>query len=103
MSDWYLNIEEPIREIVKKLRNNGVNTFCSCGHGMWIQCESYESYNDLNTIYNVLVGEMNIKNYRAIVFDHIVNECRHTFIEIQLCVDGKYYQITTDNPDFKNV
>jgi len=38
--DWYEdNIEEPIRDLVKFLRNNGVNTECSCGHDMYIQCQ----------------------------------------------------------------
>jgi len=32
MIDWYENIEAPIRDIVKFLRNNGVNTECSCGY-----------------------------------------------------------------------
>jgi len=38
--NWYnKNIEEPVRDLVKHLRNNGVNTVCSCGHEMYIQCE----------------------------------------------------------------
>lgn len=37
---WYEeNIEEPIREIVKLLRDNGFNTECSCGHDMTVQCQ----------------------------------------------------------------
>ena len=39
--DWYLNIEEPIRDIVKLLRNNGWNTTCSCGHEMTIELDIY--------------------------------------------------------------
>ena len=40
MTDWYNeNIEEPIRFIVKLLRDNGFNTTCSCGHEMEIECE----------------------------------------------------------------
>lgn len=38
--DWYENnIEEPVRDIVKHLRNQGFNTECSCGHDMYIQCQ----------------------------------------------------------------
>ena len=38
--DWYEeNIEEPIRPVVKLLRNNGFNTECSCGHEMYVQCQ----------------------------------------------------------------
>ena len=39
MSDWYDNIEEPIRPLVRLLRNNGFNTFCSCGHEMWVELD----------------------------------------------------------------
>jgi hypothetical protein len=36
--NWYEeNIEEPIRDIVKLLRNNGFNTTCSCGHEMYVE------------------------------------------------------------------
>lgn len=31
-SDWYEQIEEPIRGLVKLLRDSGFNTTCSCGH-----------------------------------------------------------------------
>jgi len=35
--DWYEeNIEEPIRPLVKLLRNEGFNTVASCGHEMWV-------------------------------------------------------------------
>jgi len=37
--DWYEQmIEEPIRNLVKLLRDNGFNTTCSCGHEMEIEC-----------------------------------------------------------------
>ena len=35
---WYLDhIEPPLRELVHYLRNQGVNTSCSCGHEMWVE------------------------------------------------------------------
>lgn len=38
--DWYdENIEEPIRDLVKLLRDNGFNTQCSCGHEMYVECQ----------------------------------------------------------------
>jgi len=43
-TDWYDTIEEPVRNIVKMLRENGINTQCSCGHDMYIQCEFYPGY-----------------------------------------------------------
>ena len=37
---WYEAwIEEPIRPLVKLLRDNGFNTECSCGHEMFVQCQ----------------------------------------------------------------
>ncbi len=36
--DWYEErIEEPIRDIVRELRNNGINTTNSCGHEMSVE------------------------------------------------------------------
>lgn len=38
--NWYEEyIEEPIRPVVKLLRDNGFNTVSSCGHDMEIQCD----------------------------------------------------------------
>jgi hypothetical protein len=98
---WYeSNIEEPIREIVKNLRNRGINTFCSCGHGMWIQCETYEEYDDSRTIYIVL-AEMKFTTYRTIVFDNIVDGRRDKHIEIMFPdKNGNYYCTFQDNKDF---
>jgi hypothetical protein len=99
--DWYeLNIEEPIREIVRNLRNNGINTFCSCGHGMWIQCESVDQNTELNTIYCVF-SELKIKKYRVQIFDDIIEGHRYTHIEISFPdKNGEYYSRTIDNESF---
>ena len=55
--DWYeKNIEEPIRELVKLLRNNGINTICSCGHEMYCECETYGNfYDEAKGVYDLLV------------------------------------------------
>lgn len=52
--NWYEEyIEEPIRPLVKLLRNNGFNTTCSCGHEMYIEMEQY--VDDVVTrLYNLL-------------------------------------------------
>ena len=95
---WYQNIEPKIRELVFRLRNAGINTECSCGHGMWIQCQSLDQYSELRTIYNVMI-EMAILDYQAVVHDEVNNGCRHTFIEIMLPDhNGQYHQLTADNP-----
>lgn len=101
--DWYENsIEEPIREIVKELRNNGINSFCSCGHGMWIQCESYYEFEEAKVIYDVLVGKFGIKKYRTILIDEVDDGHRNKVLEIQIPVDGKYYcRVMQDDPEFK--
>lgn len=82
--DWYeQNIEYPIRDTIKALRNNGINTFCSCGHEMYIECETYDAEADLNTIYNVLI-ELGYDTYYAQVHDNIKNGYRNRYIEIKL-------------------
>jgi hypothetical protein len=61
--DWYEEkIEPKIRELVKKLRNNGINTFCSCEHEKYIECETYDSNREYGTIFNVLT-EMGYKKF----------------------------------------
>ena len=43
--EWYYEfIEEPVRDLVFLLRNNGFNTFCSCGHDMTVEMEIYSSW-----------------------------------------------------------
>jgi len=55
MSDWHEeNIEAGIREVVRLLRNNGINTTQSCHHAMVIEAESYEN-NEASKVYNFLV------------------------------------------------
>jgi len=38
-TEFYSNVEEPIREIVRTLRDNGINTTSSCGHKMYIEAD----------------------------------------------------------------
>jgi hypothetical protein len=52
--DWYDEfIEEPIRDIVKLLRDNGFNTTSSCGHAMVVEMELY-SDNSITRLFNLL-------------------------------------------------
>jgi hypothetical protein len=52
--DWYEeNIEEPIRDVVKLLRDNGFNTTCSCGHEMYVEGELIIE-GDLNRLHKLL-------------------------------------------------
>lgn len=52
--DWYDSIEPGVRDLVKLLRNNGINTYYSCGHAMVIEAENYQD-DEVTTIYNLLV------------------------------------------------
>ena len=51
----YDDIEEPVRGLVKLLRDNGFNTTSSCGHKQWVQMEWY-IHQDINRLCKLLVG-----------------------------------------------
>ena len=52
-SDWYeREIEEPIRRLVKLLRDNGFNTVFSCRHDMYCESEYYGE--DLTRLFELL-------------------------------------------------
>jgi len=64
LPDWYKCIEDPLKEIVYKLRNNGFNTTNSCGHKMYIEIDI--SWDRLEDLYKVLAegwGEFSIEFY----------------------------------------
>ena len=98
--NWYNEyIEKPIRKVVERLREYGINTTCSCGHDMTIQCEYYDN-KELTRIYTIL-AELNIKNYKAIVVDNIQEGYRNTYVEIMLPdKNGNYIYKLKDNEDF---
>ncbi len=60
---WFNHIEKPIRKLVILLRNNGFNTFCSCGckPNPYIQMECY-SDDEITKLYNLLI-ENGYKNF----------------------------------------
>ena len=60
--NWYKeNIEEPIRDLVRALRNKGFNTESSCGHKMTIQCQ-YIPGGEIKRLDDFLFEEY--KNYK---------------------------------------
>lgn len=71
--DWYDEyIEEPVRDLVRLLRDNGFNTECSCGHEMYVQCQ------------NILDGEL--KRMHDVLYN---NDYRDYKIDISVeCIDG---------------
>lgn len=99
--DWYSEfIEQPVREIVKNLRDQGINTTCSCGHEMTIQCEYYGN-NELSVIYTALV-QLGVNNFNTVVIDLVKDGYRNTFIMIMLPdKNGNYVcNSITDNENF---
>lgn len=73
--DWYNKyIEEPVRDLVRLLRDNGFNTECSCGHEMYVQCQIIPD-GELQRLHNLLYEHY--KSYK---------------IKILLeCIDGTWY------------
>ena len=81
---WYKeNIEEPIRDIVKYLRDNGVNTECSCGHDMHIQCQL------------ILDGEINRIHYLLYNYFYDKKKKINYEIDIKLKVEGGHQTINS--------
>lgn len=71
---WYEQIEEPIRPFVKVLRDNGINTTCSCGHEMYIEVDLIPD-GTLQVIDRVLF-EYLAKNDMAIKYTIIIRRER---------------------------
>lgn len=74
-------IEEPVRDLVKFLRDNGINTECSCGHEpRYIQCQLILD-GTIQLIHNLLHLYFSNRNL-PITYE----------IEIHLdCVNGRWY------------
>ena len=70
--DWYNeNIEEPIRDLVKILRDNGFNTTCSCGHNMDIEGDiviDYDLKRMQDLFYNYYCSKNLTPNYEITFF-----------------------------------
>ena len=55
---WYVQyIEEGVREAVKRLRNRGINTECSCHHDMEIQFQVLDPTTELREIFNAFAED----------------------------------------------
>lgn len=86
--DWYEeNVEEPLQNIVKHLRNNGVNTTCSCGHKMYIQCDYIPdgSVRDVyNLVYNYLYEKFGVVDFEMIIHLDVVGGHPYWSLNINL-------------------
>ncbi len=69
MKNWYEEyIEEPVRNTVKLLRDNGFNTESSCGHEMWVQC-SYFSDAEIKRLDDLLFNN-GYRDYKIDIWAH---------------------------------
>jgi len=91
---WYKEkIEEPLREIIRYLRNNGVNTECSCGHEMYIQCQ-YRIDGHVQEIHNLVWNYLNSKRLNVDFEISIIHKV----------IDGKSYtSLNIEFPDTEEV
>lgn len=85
---WYEeHIEDPLKEIVRYLRNRGVNTECSCGHKMWIQC-GYFLDGHIKDIHELVWCYLDSKgldiNFEISVIHKVVDSKHYTSLEIAL-------------------
>jgi hypothetical protein len=84
MSSWYdFYIEEPIREIVHQLRDNGINTECSCGHRMYVQCAYWDKDELLSRVYIVMCN-IGIKNYQIILNEDVRDGYKFSYFDLML-------------------
>ena len=80
MKDWYENIEEPIRDIVKLLRNNGFNTTCSCGHKKYVQC-NYTEEGEIKRLKDLLFNQ-GYRNFNMALELQVIDGITYPFLEV---------------------
>lgn len=87
-TEFYANTEAPIRKLVKQLRDNGVNTTCSCGHKMYIEADiSPDSmlYTIHKTVFNYLAeNKMEVKYIITIRLEQNIAGLSRCFAHIQI-------------------
>ena len=73
---FYDQIEEPVRPLVRVLRDNGINTTCSCGHKMTIQADLIPDGTLQvmhNVIYNYLSENKKPISYTITIHHEVIN------------------------------
>lgn len=86
-NNFYLEIEETVRLFVEELRNNGINTTCSCEHEGYIEADSNDPTTEQGIIFNVMY-EMGVKEWTAT-------------LEVQHLPNGYYHRWEIKSPSFK--
>lgn len=80
---WYDDfIEEPIRDTVRLLRDNGFNTTCSCGHDMEIECDVCPD-GEFKRLHDLLYNQ-GYRNYLVTFTATCVGDCVYLNISIKL-------------------
>ena len=88
--DWYEEyIEEGVRNLVKFLRNNGINTECSCHHEnpMYIQCQYMPngSVKDIHDLLWLYFTENNQSVTFSINLRHeVIDGCAFSSLDIKI-------------------
>ncbi len=87
--DWYEgNVEEGVRDVVKMLRDNGVNTCSSCHHDMTIQCVVFvdgQLQDVHNLLYSHLLSRGEEVSYELVVSHHVEKGAiLYTSLEVRL-------------------
>lgn len=88
--DWYTeNIEAGVRDVVRHLRENGVNTESSCHHEgpMLIQCQyirdgAFKRVHDL--LWNYLADHGRGVNFSIDVHHEVINGCSYTSMKVRI-------------------
>jgi len=86
--NWYANtIEEPVRNLVKFLRNEGFNTESSCGHDMYVQCQ-YIPDGEIFRLHKSLIYYLHShklpENYEINLTINVSNGKSYPFLKILL-------------------
>ncbi len=91
---WYKeNIEDPLKGIIRYLRNNGVNTESSCGHEMDIQCQYIlnGSIKDIhNLVWHYLYSRGLDINFELSVIHKVIDGKHYTSLNIKLPIDEEF-------------
>lgn len=95
--NWYEeNIEEPVRDVVKHLRDNGFNTECSCGHEMYIQI-GHSLDGELMRLHSLLFGYFSGRkeevSYEIHLHHTVLNQC--PFTSINIILTGRHKHVNT--------
>lgn len=76
-TDFYKSLESGVRRLVFLLRNEGINTECSCHHEGYIQCQTLDPTNEIRIIKSIL-WEEKIEDYEI--------EIRHKGMNTSSCL-----------------